>query len=218
MIKHLFFALCCLVIIYLTADYLGIIPATDNTFIPNTNDSGFTVGQDGHNNNDSPEAFDFVVEDHDTNLTGFEEIFNGVFYKKSGTTTIILAELGNPDVRFFVSPDTTPMTVCTQLDRYGLQLAVNGGGFDWSRGAIPFAMSDGKVYSTETTPGLTIAITEDNEVFFAQMNEEIPPNTVYAVSGFNRLIYRGDILSRFYPGDENYKASYGNVARRTKFM
>lgn len=149
-------------------------------------------------------------------LNGYDEIFKGVFMQDLGGIVIVRARLNDPDVKFFVGhPDRTTV-VCQQMRQFNLQVAVNGSGFYADTMKVdPFGMVDGKIYSTSDKPGITVAITDDNRVVFSQMDEHIPDNTKYAVSGFNRVVFKGKVQPRFYPGHQDYKAGYGTVRPRT---
>lgn len=157
-------------------------------------------------------------EELSVNLDGYSEIYSGMFYKKIGDITIVRVDLTNPDVRFFVNPPTAPMTVCDHLNLYGLQFATNGGDFDMggTGQAKHFSMNDGVVYSWDQTPGITIFISNDNHLSFST-GQEIPDGTKYAISGFNRLVENGEMVSKYIPGNPGYKEGYGSLRRRTSY-
>jgi len=221
--KHLLFTAIAAVIIFFTIRTIGI-PSGEE--VPD--DGGYTSSDDYYLSYDSY-VIDLITatpisppipektpsDPSGTSHDGFTEVFHGIFFQDNGNTIITRALLNDPDVRFMVGHPSSTMTVCNQLDYYNLQVAVNGSGFYADGTVDPFGMVDGIVYTTYREPGITIAITEDNQVVFAQMNEDIPKNTRYALTAFNRLVYRGEVLSRFYPDDKNYKASYGLLALRT---
>jgi len=150
------------------------------------------------------------------NPESYSEIFHGVFMQSRGGIIIIRARLNDPDVQFFVGHPSSTTLVCRQLEQFGLQIAVNGSGFYADSGIVdPFGMVDGEIYSTIHEPGITVAIDEDNQVTFVQDAGHLPENTRYAITAFNRIVQRGEILDRFYPDDPNYKAGYGTVRPRT---
>ncbi len=160
-----------------------------------------------------PEAPGQTVSISPTN-TG-EMLYPGVYFSRDGDVTVIRVDLSS-NVRFFVNPAQAPQTVCDFVDQYGLQLAVNGGGFDIGNTgqAVGYAMNEGNIYSLYQTPGVTIFVLDNNTLVFAE-DGQTPPGARYAVSGFNRVVRYGELLSRFEPQSADYKDGYGTVRQRT---
>ncbi len=148
-------------------------------------------------------------------LDGYQEIFSGVFLGSDGPNSIIRVNLSDPTVKFFASPGDGRALVCDQLSRFDLQVAINGSGFDMSSGVVqPFAMYDGRIYSNDRTPDITLFVTENNKLIFGQ-DGTIPEGAKYALTGFNRVVDDGHVLDRFYEGHPNHKPGYAYLKRRT---
>jgi exopolysaccharide biosynthesis protein len=171
------------------------------------------------------ERFETRFDRPDVNIDG-KWIFRGILYKYEETKDprpmqIFTAkiDLEDPTVRYYVTPKIEPnlMTTSDFLMQNGLQLAVNGQGYNETypfpiRG---FAASGGKIYSaSDYKPELSVMITKDKEVSFGA---NIPGNLEYGISGVNHLVEKGVIWERMYPSHPRYKDSYANLEPRTSF-
>jgi hypothetical protein len=174
------------------------------------------------------ETFEYKVilpDDFKDPLEGFEMIFRGVFYKKEVLSDprplvvfIAKIDLDDQDIGFYVTPKIAPNTLVTSqfLADNGLQLAVNGGGFDigGTNEVNGYSAYDGVAYSSEDIkPGETVFITENNEV---TLGSKEPNDMKYAITGLNHIIENGKISDRFlYTNHPNHKPGYDILHPRT---
>jgi hypothetical protein len=173
------------------------------------------------------DKFETTIEypdDFEDPIEGFEWKFRGILYKyekrnnpRPNDIFIAKIDLEDPTVRYYVTPRIAPNLMITSqfLTSNGLQLAVNGGGFDigGTNEVNGYAMSGGNVYSTsDISPDVTIFIGKDNQISF---NPEKISNVDYAITGFNRVVENGQPFERLYPSNPKHKPGYDVIDPRT---
>jgi protein tyrosine phosphatase (PTP) superfamily phosphohydrolase (DUF442 family) len=161
---------------------------------------------------------------NDINIDG-EWIFRGILYKYEVTTDprpmniyVSKIDLEDPTIKYYVTPRIAPEVMATSqfLTSNELQLAINGGGFDigGTNEVNAYAMYKGVPYSAPNiTPGETVFVTKDNEVF---VGDNTPDNLYYAVSGQNHMLDNGVIPDKFLnPNNPQYEIGYEEKPART---
>lgn len=155
------------------------------------------------------------------------EMYDGVWYQKvtmRGTTTLTYYTVWidlTANIEFFTTPamgelDTQSMRVSQFVDRYDMDLAINGDGWrPWvSRESVPhpgddvnitsFQMSDGYVVSHGMMDA-TIYISADNE---ASIGRPLG-NTQNAISGLGVLLKDGELTDYAIDGDKHPRTIIG---------
>ncbi len=164
-------------------------------------------------------------EDFQDPNKGFEWKFRGILYKYEETDIprplhifVAKVDLEDPTLSYYVTPKLAPNVMITSdfLIMNGLQFAVNGGGFDirTTNEVNGYAAYNGIAYSLPNiTPGETIFVTENNEIF---LSDSIPERMKYAITGFNHMVEGGKIPEKFLnKNDPRHKVGYDNLEPRT---
>ena len=128
---------------------------------------------------------------------GYQRLFQGVYYKKAFVRAprehivhIVRVDLNAPGVQLVVTPrEGLGTTTSAFLERYGLQLAVNGD--EWMTPQQPkgLAASEGDIYAPASLEP-TMYISQDNRV---QIGGPPPARIWNAISGSHTLVRDGKV-------------------------
>jgi exopolysaccharide biosynthesis protein len=163
----------------------------------------------------------------------FKDIFLGVQIKKVDTSSessvegtvsnkiiyhVLKIDLDEEGIGLFVTPGEQDLSVTSNfLSTNQVQVAINGDGFQWgmdNTNTAGYAASNGKKYSkSEKYP--TVIETNEGDVSI-RIGNKLPANIKHAVSGFQTIVEKGDIVARFKNKDHaDHKVGYDIQDPRT---
>ena len=186
---------------------------------------GSGTGMGGELGGGSGQYYDMAAGD-------FQEIFPGIELKKVDNSInpeinlprhviyyVVKIDLTKEPSFFVTPPEPSLMQTSAFLAKYApsqnLVLAVNGGGFEYGGGNDQvggYAASSGVVYSSNEhkKSDATVVVSKENEVGFGNKIE-----AYHAVTGFQSVVLKGEVVKRLYPGEADHKEGYDIADPRT---